>query len=36
MATYRRTGEIRGGSFAFEEPTAAEVERRRRLAAEGH
>lgn len=32
MATYRSAGEIRGGSIAFEQPTAGEVERRRRLA----
>ena len=36
MATYRRAGGIQGGSFAFEEPTAEEVERRRRLADEDH
>ena len=34
MATYRRTGTVDYGSFAFEEPTDAEVERRRRLADE--
>jgi dihydrofolate reductase len=34
IATYERAGEIQRGSFAFEEPTPAEVERRRRLAAE--
>ncbi|HEX2273904.1 MAG TPA: hypothetical protein VHG90_08530 [Acidimicrobiales bacterium] len=31
MATYRPAGELRLGSFAFEEPTAEEVERRQRL-----
>lgn len=30
--TYERAGDIDYGSFAFEEPTEAEVERRRRLA----
>jgi dihydrofolate reductase len=30
--TYRRAGDIETGSMAFEEPTEAEVERRRRLA----
>jgi dihydrofolate reductase len=30
--TYRRSGAIEPGSFEFEEPTAAELERRRRLA----
>jgi dihydrofolate reductase len=34
MATYRRAGDVRRGSFAFEEPTEAEAERRRKLAAE--
>ena len=34
MAVYRRAGAVETGSFAFEEPTDAEVERRRRLAAE--
>jgi dihydrofolate reductase len=34
MATYRPAGPIRAGSFAMEEPTDAEVERRRRMAAE--
>ncbi|HWC11335.1 MAG TPA: dihydrofolate reductase family protein [Acidimicrobiales bacterium] len=34
IATYERGGEIGYGSFAFEEPTEAEVERRRRLASE--
>jgi dihydrofolate reductase len=31
MATYEQAGEIEYGSFALEEPTEAEVERRRRL-----
>jgi dihydrofolate reductase len=31
--TYERAGEIDSGSFEFEEPTDAEIERRRRLAA---
>jgi dihydrofolate reductase len=31
--TYERAGEISPGSFEFEEPTEAELERRRRLAA---
>jgi dihydrofolate reductase len=31
--TYRRAGEIDTGSFEFEEPSEAELERRRRLAA---
>jgi dihydrofolate reductase len=31
--TYRRSGEIKPGSFEFDEPTDAEIERRRRLAA---
>jgi hypothetical protein len=35
MATYERAGEIKPGSFAFEEPTEAEIARRRKLAAEG-
>jgi len=30
MSTYERAGEIRYGSFEFEEPTEAEIERRRR------
>jgi len=34
IATYRRAGGIEPGSMAFEEPTEAEVERRRRLAEE--
>jgi hypothetical protein len=32
LATYEPAGELVAGSFALEEPTAAEVERRRRLA----
>jgi hypothetical protein len=32
IATYRRSGEVTPGSFALEQPTAAEIERRRRLA----
>lgn len=35
IATYEPAGAIECGSFAFEEPTDAEVARRRRLAAEG-
>ena len=35
MATYERAGDINRGSFALEEPTEAEVERRRRLADSG-
>jgi dihydrofolate reductase len=31
--TYRRAGEIERGSFEFDEPTQAELERRKRLAA---
>jgi len=34
MARYRYAGDVPRGSFAFEEPTAAEAERRARLAAE--
>ena len=34
MATYRREGDVTYGSFAFEQPTDEEVERRARLAAE--
>jgi dihydrofolate reductase len=33
IAVYRRGGEITPGSFEFDEPTEAEVERRRRIAA---
>jgi hypothetical protein len=33
MATYRRSGALELGSFAFEQPTPEETERRRRLAA---
>ena len=32
MATYQPGGEVQTGSFALEEPTEAEIERRRRLA----
>jgi dihydrofolate reductase len=32
ISTYERAGEVEHGSFALEEPTDAEVERRRRLA----
>jgi dihydrofolate reductase len=32
ISTYERAGEVEYGSFALEEPTDAEVERRRRLA----
>jgi dihydrofolate reductase len=35
VATYERAGELATGSFALEEPTEAEVERRRRLADSG-
>ena len=35
MAIYRRAGDIRYGSFAFETPTEEEVERRKQLAEEG-
>jgi hypothetical protein len=31
--TYERAGDIRPGSFEFDEPTEAELEQRRRLAA---
>jgi dihydrofolate reductase len=34
IATYRRAGEVETGSFAFEEPTEAEVERREAMARE--
>ena len=30
--TYERAGDIKPGSFEFDEPTAAELERRHRLA----
>jgi dihydrofolate reductase len=33
--TYRRAGDVEAGLMDFEEPTEAELERRRRLAAEG-
>jgi dihydrofolate reductase len=32
MGTYRKAGKVETGSFAFEEPTEAEVERRRAMA----
>ena len=34
IATYRRAGDLQTGSFAFEEPTADEVARRDRVAAD--
>jgi hypothetical protein len=34
VASYARAGEVKTGSFALEKPTEAEVERRKRLAAE--
>ncbi|MGH7717789.1 MAG: dihydrofolate reductase family protein [Gemmatimonadaceae bacterium] len=34
MSTYRRSGPVQTGSFAFEEPTGAEIERRRKMAQE--
>jgi hypothetical protein len=34
VATYEPEGEIRKGSFAFEEPTDAEVQRRASLGGE--
>jgi dihydrofolate reductase len=33
-ATYRRTGEVKTGSFAFEEPTERELERREAMKAD--
>ena len=36
VATYARAGDVKTGSFALEEPTGAEVERRRRLGAENN
>jgi dihydrofolate reductase len=33
IATYERAGDIMAGSFEFDEPTDAEIERRERLAA---
>jgi hypothetical protein len=33
-ATYRRTGDVQTGSFAFEEPTEREVERREAMKAD--
>ncbi len=35
IATYRHAGQIQKGSFAFEEPTEQEIERRKALDAEG-
>jgi hypothetical protein len=35
ISTYERAGDVDAGSFEFDEPTDAELERRRRLAAEG-
>ncbi|KQZ87163.1 dihydrofolate reductase [Mesorhizobium sp. Root157] len=35
MATYQRSGDIKTGSFALEEPTDAEIERRAKLKAGG-
>ena len=35
IATYRRAGAVIAGSFEFDEPTAAELRRRERLAATG-
>ena len=35
MVTYRRAGDVDRGSFEFDQPTDEELERRRRLAAEG-
>jgi hypothetical protein len=32
IATYERAGEVTQGSFALEQPSEAEVERRRKLA----
>jgi len=31
IATYERAGDVKTGSFAMETPTAAELERRKRL-----
>jgi dihydrofolate reductase len=36
IATYRRAGDLQTGSFAFEEPTADEVARRDRVAADAN
>jgi dihydrofolate reductase len=36
VATYARAGEVKRGSFALEKPTEAEIERRKRFAAEGN
>lgn len=35
MSSYRREGEIKTGSFAFDEPSEAELARRERVAVEG-
>jgi dihydrofolate reductase len=35
VGTYRRAGDVKTGSFAFEEPTEAEVERREAMRASG-
>lgn len=35
LHVYRRSGDVDHGSFAFEQPTAEEVERRKRMADEG-
>jgi dihydrofolate reductase len=35
LTTYVRDGEIKPGSFALEQPTAAEIERRARMVREG-
>lgn len=35
MHTYVPAGEVRTGSFAAQEPSAAEIGRRKRIAAEG-
>jgi dihydrofolate reductase len=35
MATYQRAGSVEPGSFALEQPTEAELQRRERLASEG-
>jgi hypothetical protein len=35
ISTYARAGEVKTGSFALEEPSEAELERRARAATEG-
>lgn len=35
VSTYRRAGAVQPGSFAFKEPSAAEIERRKKMAKEG-